>query len=204
MKPAEIFKRVRVQVIILLIALGVAGAGTFAAWQYEQKTERQLRQSEQEARQLEAAVRQMRNDEPRLREEITLFQSLQSRGLIGVERRLDWVELIHAVQVERKLYDIDYEFMPQVRLQAGQFPQLPSGHDVYVSPMRFTMPLLHEGDLTGFISDLTQRASAWVRARDCQIRRIPVAAQAGLSAELEATCQLDWITLRNKSEGNPS
>jgi hypothetical protein len=136
--------------------------------------------------------------------DIRLFQeryvALRQRGLIGDERRLEWVDAIRQVQEELQLPPLSYEIDPQqpVRLEAA----LDLGeYQLRGSRMRLHMELLHEMDLFDFFASL--HARGFFAAQDCSIKRLATATSAQGSAEapgaggatLGADCTLNWITM---------
>lgn len=120
------------------------------------------------------------------------YRQLESRGRLGPERRLDWIELVAAVRDMRQLFDMDYEFAAQRPLEAT-----PAGAEFVASTMRLHMPLLHEGDLIAFLGDLAERSPALLRVRECRLERVATEQRTpGPAARLTASCRIDWITLR--------
>ncbi|MYN03837.1 hypothetical protein GTP41_17220 [Pseudoduganella sp. DS3] len=124
------------------------------------------------------------------KEEIRLYQpqfmELRRRGLVGPERRLDWVEAIRQIQEQRRLLPLSYEIEVQqpYRLETA----LPTGdYALLGSRMVLHMDLLHELDLLNFLADL--RVAGMFAVQDCSIRR--TAKAPGLSAD----CTLNWLTL---------
>lgn len=146
----------------------------------------------QQLAEYEGKLRQVRSEEDEIKKKSALFASLQTRGIIGEEKRLDWVELIKEIKENRKLLDIQYEFAPQQTSERAALP----GFSFRSSPMRLQMKLLHEGDLINLINDLRSQAKAYVRVRSCTVTRIPrTESITGEVALLDANCQLDWFTI---------
>ncbi|XLZ71731.1 hypothetical protein ABT364_07110 [Massilia sp. SR12] len=130
------------------------------------------------------------------KEEIRLYQpqfvELRRRGLVGPERRLDWVEAIRQIQEQRRLLPLSYEIEVQqpYRLETA----LPTGdYALLGSRMVLHMDLLHELDLLNFLADL--RMAGTFAVQDCSIRR--TAAATGLNAD----CTLNWLTLTPAGAG---
>ncbi|WP_374583571.1 hypothetical protein [Pseudoduganella sp.] len=134
------------------------------------------------------------------KEEIRLYQpqfvELRRKGLVGPERRLDWVEAIRQIQEQRRLLPLSYEIEVQqpYRLETA----LPTGdYALLGSRMVLHMDLLHELDLLNFLADL--RVAGMFAVQDCSIRRsagapAPLAA-AAVAPNLNAECTLNWLTL---------
>jgi hypothetical protein len=134
------------------------------------------------------------------------YVELSQRGLIGEERRLEWVDAIRQVQDELQLPPLSYEIDPQqpVRLEAA----LDLGdYQLRGSRMRLHMELLHEMDLFDFLAGL--HARGFFAAQDCTLKRLATAngtqpvdgASAPLANTLGADCTLNWITMAPAGKG---
>ena len=123
------------------------------------------------------------------------YIELRERGLIGEEKRLEWVDAIRQTQEQRKLLPLSYEIDPQqpVRLESA----LDLGeYQLQGSRMRLHMELLHEMDLFDFLGDLRERS--FFAVQDCSIKRLGVVAGApgvAVGPTLGADCTLNWITM---------
>ncbi len=188
------FSLLRNAVLVFLATLAVALAAVISsAWA--------LRQAH-----LGEAAALLDRDSARLRlahaesekEEIRQYQpqfiELRRRGLVGQERRLDWVEAIRQIQERRRLLPLSYEIEVQqpYRLETA----LPTGdYALLGSRMSLHMDLLHELDLLNFLSDL--RLNGTFAVQDCVVRRTAGAAPAPgvLAPSLSADCTLNWLTL---------
>jgi len=188
------FSLLRNAVLVFLGTLAVALAAVSASsWQ--------LRRAH-----LDEAAALLERDGARLRlahaetekEEIRQYQpqfvELRRRGLVGPERRLDWVEAIRQIQEQRRLLPLTYEIEVQqpYRLETT----LPTGdYALLGSRMALHMDLLHELDLLNFLADL--RLTGTFAVQDCVIRRAAGAAPVArvLAPNLNADCTLNWLTL---------
>lgn len=130
-------------------------------------------------------------DEAAIRGRIERFRDLEARGVVGPERRVDWIERIEEVRRARRLLDVRYEFSPQTALDKGVDDISTSGYRFMSSTMQLHMQLLHEEDLFVFLSDLAATVPALLRTRDCVVERTGSA-----PGRLRAQCILDWITLQ--------
>ena len=143
---------------------------------------------------VEGRLQRVRNEENEIKRDSLVFRQLQERGVIGEEQRLDWVELLEEIRDKRRLLDLRYDIAPQRPLDADA-----SGDFVFsVSSMKVQMKLLHEEDLTRLLGDLRQQAKALIRVKGCNVERLPsaLAERAGDWANLQADCDIDWLTLR--------
>lgn len=184
----------------LLAVTLVVGANHFGA-----QAERAAQAAEQQATRMRDDALRLKHEEAELRGKISEYQSLQQHGIIGNEQRLDWVELMRTLQTERKLLGLEYEIYPQLPLSPRTLKADLSSHTYLSSAMHLVMPLLHEEDLTRFISDLQMRAPARVRLRSCKLLRGTTAhaEEYAVPPQLHADCMLEWITLQDKRGGSP-
>lgn len=122
------------------------------------------------------------------RRQVAVLSAMQERGLIGEEERADWIRVLNEVAAERAIADLHHELSsPQPIATDGNAPM-----QFQYSRMRLQMRLLHEGDLLHLIDRLRQRARAIVHVRACELAW----AGDGTTANLDADCQLDWISIR--------
>ncbi|NYE60472.1 hypothetical protein FHW58_001624 [Duganella sp. 1224] len=135
--------------------------------------------------QVDSEKRDIRNFQQR-------FVALRQRGLVGDERRLEWLDAIRQTQEQLKLAPLSYEIEPQqtVRLES---PLDLGDFELRGSRMRLHMELLHELDLFNFFQTLRQRS--YFAVQDCSIKRLGVVAGAAGAPTLGADCTLNWITL---------
>lgn len=137
-------------------------------------------------------LKRVRSEEDEIRQKSAIFHKLQARGVVGEEQRLEWVELLKEIRDRRRLLDLQYEIAPQRLLDVN----LGSGFAYYASTMKVQLKLLHEEDLTRLLDDLRQQARALIQIKSCNVSRLPRGgAEGGTQAQLQADCQIDWVTL---------
>ncbi|RTL54986.1 MAG: hypothetical protein EKK46_07060 [Rhodocyclaceae bacterium] len=197
--PAE-FKKLRWSLLWLLVTLIAGAAAVVFSIRFEQKAQADTKRIEAGRNEIRSKLARAQDEEKELREKIAKHQAMESRGILDQEHRLDWVEKIRQIKESRKLIDVQYELAPQQAVDSALVPSAGSAFEVMSSPMKLQMQLLHEEDLLNFLNDLRQQVKAYVRPRQCTLIRLPsVARETGTNAQLSADCQLDWITIREKS-----
>lgn len=185
----------------LLATLLVMGANHFGA-----QAAQAAQVAEQQAQRMRDDAQRLKREEAELRAKIGEYHALLQHGIIGPEKRLDWVELIRTLQTERRLLGLEYEIYPQLPLSSRTLKADLGSHTYHSSAMHLIMPLLHEEDLTRFVGDLQARAPAMVRIRSCKVLRGATAHadEYTIPPLLHADCMLEWITLQEKrNEGTP-
>jgi len=179
---------------IMMIALGAGSVYVMLNKIKATKIERIAAQTERND--FDGKLKRVRNEENEIKEKSATFSRLQARGIIGDEQRLEWVELLKDIREKRRLIDLEYEISPQHPLDNTPG----SGFAFFVSSMKVQLKLLHEEDLTRFLSDLRQRAKAQIQVKSCNVSRLPRGTGDGSgSALLQADCQIDWVTLHDTS-----
>ena len=192
-----------------LLALSMVAAGSAAIWasgrlaaEVRQAHQRSTRSLDEARRALAAA----RSEEAEIAAKIDRYRHLVERGAVGTERRLAWVELMRDARERHGLGAVDYEFSPQRPVDARLAPADADRLEVASSALRLRLPLLHEGQLLTLLHDIAVNAPALVRVRECAIARRTAAATAtatataGEAEQLQADCQLDWITFRPRKD----
>jgi hypothetical protein len=124
------------------------------------------------------------------------YQALRRNGLVGPERRLDWVEAVQESARRLRLPKIQYQIMPREQYALGSL--LPSpGLLVYTSRMRLEMELMHEGDLDSIFGTLEHAAPGAVHVQSCSIRRLLETPDLkATTPNLAASCSVLWFTIQ--------
>lgn len=135
------------------------------------------------------------------RENITRFspqyQNLLARGIVGEERRLDWVEGIERIREQQQIFSMRYTISPQKNFSAA--PNLTAQNfELKASDMALELNLLHEGKLLGFLDDLRRESVGFYLVDHCKVERIAPAVEMRYAPQLKAECLLNWLTLQEK------
>jgi len=140
------------------------------------------------------------NDEAReIRERLVDYRKLVETGLVGEERRLDWVDRIAEIKARHKLAELKYSIDPQRKIELpGTAPS--AEVEVLGSKLALDLALVHEEDLVRFLDDLRRSVNAYVVVRACTIDRTaaPGVPDRGVSPRLRARCEIDLVTIRDK------
>ncbi len=184
--------------LLLLLACLVAAAAVAGALHFERQAALTLQQAQALQTETRARLARANDDEREIGEKIARYQELIRLGRTQPERRLEWVETLRHIKESRRLLGLDYEISPQKPLDDKAIAAV-GGFTFMVSPMKLEMPLLHENDLLGLIADLSAQVQALVSVKTCKIERLPVTPNQANPANLKAACDIDWITLQEKS-----
>jgi len=186
----------------LLAASVVAAVSIVVAseW-YRERERRESVGATQRLQQARSRLDAARRERDSLQESADVFRTLVERGLLQNERRLDLVELVNDLRARHQLFSLDYEISPQRTLSLTGNRTYPSV-DVLASRVRIKARALHEGDLLGFVEDLSRSRQGFYSVDRCRLKRIDVLAPDDLAPRVEAECGLEWITLKEKNAAN--
>ena len=182
---------------LLLAGAAVLGSGlVYGSHWYGVKEKRDSASGERLLQEARARLDNARRERDNLNESADVFRTLVERGLLQREQRLDLVELVNALRARHQLYTLEYEIAPQ-RTLALAGGRVFASIDVLASRVNIKARALHEGDLLGFIADLTQSRQGFYPVDRCTLTRI-AGDPEGLKPHVEASCTLEWITLKDK------
>ena len=200
MNPAftpEGWKGLRASWLLATLAIVGGAALVYGSYWYGVKEKRDSLAAGRRLQEARVRLDGARRERDNLNESADVFRTLVARGLLEREHRLDLVEKVNALRTKHQLFSLDYEIAPQRPLQLPGGRVFPSV-DVLASRVKLRALGLHEGDLLGFIGDLSRSAQGFYPVDQCTLRRIAGPAD-DLRAHVEADCTLEWITLRDKA-----
>lgn len=126
---------------------------------------------------------------------LPIYQQLIADGFIGEERRIEWVDSLRNIHQQDKLFTINYsigtqeDYKPSFALNTGTF-------SLHRSVMKLELAMLHEGDILNLLQSLDTQQTAPFILRQCEIKRLGDIKTTTLTANMQASCELDWLTIR--------
>lgn len=194
------WRALRASMVLAAFAVTIGVAVTGAALRFHAEASRGY---DREKGRLEAVRSRYRTiDEQKRQIETWLpaYRSLESAGVTGEERRLEWIETLRAAAARAGLPSLRYRMEPRTAYEAG--PGLETGdHGAFSTVVRIEAGLLHEGDLERLIRELANAESGLFRIERCSVRRSgPDFVMRAGAINLGAECDLRWITLA-RTEG---
>ena len=194
---ARDLKRLRLP-LAACVVLAIAGVACyFAADNYLQETKTLAAATSAQRAEVQTRLASATEEEREIKANLQQYQALAARGIIGEEKRLDWVDTITAIKNERRLFNISYSIEPQKELDYPGFA--PGGGVNFVSSrVKIEIQLLHEEDLLNFIDDLAKRGRSYLSVRSCDVQRSERGSGGTtLAPRLAAACVFDLITIRH-------
>ena len=191
----------RTQILLLVVAIA-AGAGIVVGSRlYADKERRESADAGRRLQEARSRLESARRERDLLAQSSEIFRALTERGLLHGEQRMDLVELVNLLRSRHQLAALDYEIAPQrpLPLPGGRvFPSI----DVLASRVKLRAKALHEGDILGFMDEISRQRQGFHPVDECTMRRIGAASDGRLQAHVEADCTLEWITLKDKGAGH--
>lgn len=169
----------------------LAGSALFKA-----RMDRQHRQHTERLNEISHRYEALDEEERIIEDYLPQYLELQKTGLLGGERRLNWVETLQDAGNTLGLPSLSYEIRAQKPYRPGASP--PSGsHRVFVSEMTLNMQLLHEGDLFALLDLLDERAKGLYTVSNCELSRNFVELTDNpVAGNITAGCVLEWFSVR--------
>ncbi|CAG0987595.1 hypothetical protein MTYP_02101 [Methylophilaceae bacterium] len=182
-----------------LLGLGLAViCMALLIWYAEQhKTITQSTLQEQEARLNQARQRYLSSGQERetIVQYLPAYQRLIRDGFVGEERRIEWVDSLRSIHQENKLFGIQYTIGAQEAYKPAYLMN-PGPFLLQRSVMKLELAMLHEGDLLVLVDGLNARKSTPFIVRQCEILQRPGASFDKFIPNMQANCELDWLTVR--------
>lgn len=131
------------------------------------------------------------------------YQTLINNGIVGDEKRLNWVNVIESATVRFQIPYIKYriekrQVVSSIHL-SSRYPDI----KLFKSPMTFEMQLLHEGDLFSIINHLDKEVKGLFDIQSCSISRNHGTAISLLDSttgkNFTALCKLNWYTMQQQT-----
>jgi hypothetical protein len=126
------------------------------------------------------------------------YQNLVEQNVIGIERRLDWIETIEKIRNQLNIFSVKYKLEPQETLNLEN-NSTSNSFDLHRSNMTLDFSLLHEGQLLNFFDALSEEAKGMYLLENCTLTRNDLVRQLRFVPNLQAECTLGWITLNEKN-----
>ena len=107
---AKDIKRLQWAIAFLVIMALAGGGSVWSTQQLQKSSERTFKEASAARSEIQAKLARARDEQAELRDKIGRFQALKTRGYIGPEQRLDWIETIARIKaaLDRKRQVILY------------------------------------------------------------------------------------------------
>ena len=196
-KPA--WRLLRLPLVVTLLGFATAVLFVGGSYFYLQQEKKDDVASKRRLQDANLRLSNANKDADDLRDSVDAYQQLVSNGIFEPENRLDWIEAVGALKAKHHLTLLEYHLDPQrpVALPGGRsFSSL----EVFATRVQFRMRAYHDGDLLAFLDDVAHSGHGFFPMDRCAMRLIEPTAEA-LSPRMEAECNIEWITLKDRRAG---
>ncbi len=185
--------------IVICVAISAGLIGTsYRFWKEQDRVQNAARSAMLAAR---SQYQNIDEEEKIINAYFPLYRSLESKGIIGKEHRLDWIDNLRQAAQRVELPALSYVIGSQQRF-TPDFPLQLGSYQIFSSSMKLNLGLLHEEDLPALLNDLDRQTSGLYTVTDCDLRRTQRAVVKKPDAvNLTAECDLQWLTI--KQPGSP-
>ncbi|THB67672.1 MAG: hypothetical protein D6B27_04130 [Gammaproteobacteria bacterium] len=124
------------------------------------------------------------------------FNQLKSKGMVGNENRLSWIEALQHANSSLKLPQINYNISPQKLIPPEMIDPAIIEVSVTRTAMELQLEMLHEGDLFHLLEVLKQKSGGYFILDECtmnQTRRFKEEEIDITKANIRSNCKLSWI-----------
>jgi hypothetical protein len=186
--------------VALVLAVGMLGA----SYHFYESADKSLKRAQAQLRASRAKYRTVDEQEAMIATFYPQFMALENQGVIGGERRLDWIENLRRADENLKLPSLAYS----INTQEPYAPDFPISRGVYqpfASEMSLNLGLLHGQDLFDLLARLDETAQGLYSVDSCMLERRRDTLGSPKEAHLSSNCQLRWFTIKKPGEeGTPS
>jgi len=214
--PAGLKRAAQVTAGVVLVAAVLIGVLRWADKDFTRRLQAETNNQVQSHAQLRNSD-QERSD---IERHLPLLRELETSGVFGEEKRLEWIEHLRAIEKHwpgvRLQYSINVQsVLTPKHIGPGLPPPppplglLPNGEkakkfDVFMTDMKLTLKLMHEGDALAIVDELQSASLGRVTIKSCEFRRLGGSNSApptpgkvtGFTASIDAECNLTWISMR--------
>jgi hypothetical protein len=191
------WRKLRYPIIGLGAALILVGLLVSFADQYRAKNETALQTQQNMLNQARQKYQSSGLEKETIIQYLPKYNELLASGFIGEERRIEWIETLRQIHAQHKLFSIDYSIGLQESYKPSFLPNL-GNFRLNRSVMSLKLDMLHEGDLLALLDGLHEQTTPFI-VRDCEIKR-PIGAVVNtknITSNMQANCEIDWLTLRD-------
>jgi len=187
-------------IVLTSVVLGASVLLGFA-YQYSREQDAVLQHAKSTYNSAQQQLQFVEQKQQTLAQYLPQYRSWQAIGLIGEERRQQWIARLHQVQTQQHLFNINYDISQQQtynpRFIANTSHHDSRRYDLRRSVMVLELALLHTGDLLKLLTGLRENTSPFM-VRDCEVHRIKATESNASQFEgrLQARCEIDWLTLK--------
>ena len=185
----------RIPLLVLLAALVAGALAIYYTDRLMAAARRQLLQQQSELKQAQVRLQKSGDEKDVIVRFLDRYRQLERAGLIGEEQRINWLDGLRLANQEADLFGVDYQIGVQKPYPfSAEFN--PGQLALNQSLMQLRFRLLHEGDLLRFFDALARQNAGVFTIDQCLLRRIDTRGAIRYQPNVNAECDVSWITVK--------
>ena len=190
---SEDLKALRNPLLALTVIVAVTAGAVYYTQQLVRGAELDLKRQQGELRAASTRLQRSGDEKEVIARYVGAYRQLQSRGFVGEEQRINWLDALRQANQQVDLFGVNYQISTQ-KPYAYQAELNAAPVQLRESVMSLKFQLLHEGDLLRFLSVLEQQGGGIYTVDQCSMKRIDNRGVIRYQPNLAAQCDLAWIT----------
>lgn len=188
-------------IVVFVICLLISSSVVSGTWYFKENMLKKYNADKRRFQTISNQYLAVDQEEQLIRQYYPRFIKLYENGIVGQEQRLNWIETLRASGEYIKLPGLKYtitsqkQFTPDFAVNTGSF-------NIYSSPMKLILNLLHEGDLEELLSSLNKHARGLYNLSRCEFAgKSTIDLKNASNGNITAECELTWFNIK-KSDGS--
>lgn len=182
--------------IIFVVVVTVSAAIGITGYYFRSAMQQEYSQAQASFNRISSRYLRVDEQEILIQDYYPEFLDLYQQGIIGPERRLDWLESIQQVSDNLEIPGLRYEIESQQESKRD-WPFSTGKFRIYSSNMKLNLDMMHELDLLRLVDRLDRVGGGFFSLTDCQISRRSMDMDVSMdSANVNAACNLQWYSLK--------
>jgi hypothetical protein len=191
----EDLQALRMPLLALVVVLVAGAAAIYYTDRLTVTARQQLAQQQKQLQEARTRLQKSGEEKDLIVRYLDSYRQLERAGFIGEEQRINWLDGLRVANQQADLFGVAYQIGTQAPYAyAAQYN--PGQIALNQSVMRLDFRLLHEADLMRFISALSRQGGGVFTVDQCMLRRIDTRGVIRYQPNINAECDLSWITAR--------
>jgi hypothetical protein len=189
--------------LLALIAVALVGAATvYYSERMMMAARQQLAQQQIQLKDARTRLQKSGDEREIIIRYLDRYRQMEGLGYIGDEQRINWLDGLRVANRQADLFGVDYQIGAQ-RPYAYAADYNPGQIALNQSVMRLRFRLLHEEDLLRFFNALARQGNGLFTIDQCMLRRINTGGIIRYQPNVNAECDLSWITVKVGAGSQP-
>lgn len=197
MKASELnWQVLRTPLIVLAVTLSISTVILVSSYMFRDRMQLDFDQKQREFNSISSKYLAVDEQEKLIAEYYPGFVELYNNGVVGRERRLDWIEALRQAGERLKIPSLRYEISARSGIEQP-VPVNLGRYTLQATTMTLRLEMAHEADLTRLLTTLDRVAPGIYTVSKCNMRRKDrVIAISESATNVSAECELMWFNLQ--------